>query len=213
MSILNRLFDTGVVAVVRRVDEDKVLNVIEALIEGGVIGIELTLDSPNPFQTITEAKKKFGSEAIIGAGTVLDAESTVAAISAGAEFIVAPTLKEETIRAAKRHGKIVIPGAFTPTEILQAHEWGADAVKVFPSSVLGPKFIKDVRGPLGHIQMMTTGGIDLHNIGDFIQAGVAAVGVGGSLLNKDYIQNQQWDKLTQLAKQYTTAVAQAKAEK
>ena len=208
--LLRRMFDSGVVAVVRKVDEDKVMKVISALVEGGVAGIELTLDSENALQTIKEAKKEFGDRAVVGAGTVLDAESAVSAIQAGAEFIFAPTLNEGTIKAANRYGKIAIPGVFTPTEMLQAQEWGADVVKVSPATVLGPKYFKDVRGPLGHIKMMPTGGIDLDNIGEYIKAGAVAAGVGGSLMKKEYIENNQWAELTELARQFSAKVAEAR---
>ncbi|GAB6926514.1 bifunctional 4-hydroxy-2-oxoglutarate aldolase/2-dehydro-3-deoxy-phosphogluconate aldolase [Paenibacillus sp. JCM 10914] len=208
---LKRLLESGIIAVVRRIDEDKVMHVIGALVEGGVTGIEMTMDSPNVLQVIQEAKKKYGDKAVIGAGTVLDAEAAVAAIQAGAEFLFAPTLSQDTIKVAKRYGKIVIPGVFTPTEMLQAQEWGADVVKLFPASVLGPKFIKDVRGPLGHIKMMPTGGIDIDNIADYIQAGAVAAGVGGSLMKKDLIEQGKWDELAALAKAFTTKVAQARA--
>lgn len=204
--VLNLLLKSGIVAVVRRVDEDKVMNVIRALVNGGITGIEVTLDSPNALHVIKEAKKEFESKAVIGAGTVLDGESALLAIQAGADFIFAPTLKEETVKVANRYGKISIPGVFTPTEMLQAYEWGADIVKIFPASVLGPNFIKDVKGPLGHIPMMPTGGINLENIAGYIKAGAIAAGVGGSLIKKELIENEQWDQLQHLAGEFTLKV-------
>lgn len=209
--LLGRLLQSGVVAVVRKIEADKVMNVISALVEGGITGIEVTMDSPNALNAISEAKKLYGDKAVIGAGTVLDGESANRAIQAGADFIFAPTLSKDTIAVSNRYGKIVIPGVFTPTEILQAYEWGADIVKVFPASVLGSQFIKDVRGPLGHIPMMPTGGIGLDNIQEYIKVGAVAAGVGGSLLNKVYIQNNEWDKLSDLARQYTEKVANARS--
>ncbi|MGB3262050.1 bifunctional 4-hydroxy-2-oxoglutarate aldolase/2-dehydro-3-deoxy-phosphogluconate aldolase [Paenisporosarcina sp.] len=208
--LLSRLLESGIIAVVRKVEEEKVIQVITSLVEGGITGIEVTMDSPNALLAISEAKKLFGDQAVIGAGTVLDGHSAHLAIQAGADFIFAPTLSQETIAVSKRYGKIVIPGVFTPTEILQAYEWGADIVKVFPASVLGSQFIKDVRGPLGQIPMMPTGGISLENIEEYIKAGAVAAGVGGSLLNKEYIQNNEWDKLTDLARQYTNKVVNAR---
>lgn len=208
--LLSRLLKSGIIAVVRKIEEDKVIQVIAALVEGGITGIEVTMDSANALNTISEAKKLFGDKAVIGVGTVLDGYSAHLAIQAGADFIFAPTLSQNTIAVSNRYGKIVIPGVFTPTEILQAYEWGADIVKVFPASVLGSQFIKDVSGPLGHIPMMPTGGISLENIEEYIKAGAVAVGVGGSLLNKEYIHNSEWDKLTDLARQYTEIVANAR---
>ncbi len=133
------------------------------------------------------------------------------AIAAGAEFIFAPTLSQETIQVSNRYGKIVIPGVMTPTEMLQAYEWGADAVKIFPASVVGATFIKDVKGPLGHIPIIPTGGIHLDNAQDYIHAGAIAVGVGGSLMNKQYIKANDWAALTDLAKQFTEKVQQARS--
>jgi 2-dehydro-3-deoxyphosphogluconate aldolase/(4S)-4-hydroxy-2-oxoglutarate aldolase len=211
--LLTKTLKSGVIAVVRRIEEEKVINVISALVKGGITGIEVTMDSPNALQAIKEAKKLFGDKAVIGAGTVLDGNAATLAIQYGADFIFAPTLKQETIEVANRYGKIAIPGVFTPTEILQAYEWGADVVKVFPASVLGSQFIKDVRGPLGHIPMMPTGGINIDNIGDYIKAGAVAAGVGGSLLKKDLIANNEWDKLTDLAHQYVTKIAEARNNK
>ena len=208
--LLTKTLESGIVAVVRRIEEEKVIKAIEALVKGGITGIEVTLDSPNALQTIKEAKQLFGDKAVIGAGTVLDGNAASLAIQHGADFIFAPTLSKDTIAVANRYGKIAIPGVFTPTEILQAYEWGADVVKVFPASVLGSQFFKDVRGPLGHIPMMPTGGIHLDNVSDYIKAGAVAAGIGGSLLDKDFIANNEWDKLTDLASQYVTKIAEAR---
>ncbi|SDZ66883.1 2-dehydro-3-deoxyphosphogluconate aldolase / (4S)-4-hydroxy-2-oxoglutarate aldolase [Evansella caseinilytica] len=191
------------VAVIRKVDRSKVIDVIEALIKGGITGIEVTMDSDDALGVIGEAKEKFHGRAAVGAGTVLDEKTAEEAIRAGAEFIFAPTLDRETIKVTKQHGKISIPGVFTPTEMLQAYNWGADMVKVFPASVVGPQFVKDVRGPLGYIPIIVTGGINAANYKAFLQAGAVAVGVGGSLLNKDYIANGDFAKITALAKEYT----------
>jgi 2-dehydro-3-deoxyphosphogluconate aldolase / (4S)-4-hydroxy-2-oxoglutarate aldolase len=208
---LNSLTETGVVAVVRKIERVHVMNVISALVEGGITGIEVTVDSEDAYTTISEAKKKFGSYAVIGAGTVLDGVTANMAIQAGADFIFSPTLSKETITVAKRYGKIVIPGVFTPTEILTAMEWGADIVKVFPASVLGPEFIKDVKGPLSHIPMMPTGGVNLENTADYINAGSAAVGIGGSLLKKEFILNHDMKGLADLANQYVTIVKNSRS--
>jgi 2-dehydro-3-deoxyphosphogluconate aldolase / (4S)-4-hydroxy-2-oxoglutarate aldolase len=207
---IEKLLSSGIVAVVRKIEVNKVMNVIEALVEGGVKGIEVTMDSQNALEVIKEAKSRFGDQAVFGAGTVLDGEAAVQAIHSGAEFIFSPTLKRETIEAANRYGKVAIPGVFTPTEILQAYEWGADIVKVFPASVVGSQFFKDVKGPLGHILMMPTGGINLDNIAGFIEAGAAAAGVGGSLLKKEYIGNEDWASIRKLASQFVEAVENAR---
>ncbi|RFB12648.1 bifunctional 4-hydroxy-2-oxoglutarate aldolase/2-dehydro-3-deoxy-phosphogluconate aldolase [Bacillus sp. HNG] len=206
------LLESGVIAVVRRVSREKVLQVVSSLIAGGITGIEITIDSEDALGAIQEVKNTFGEKAVIGAGTVLNSQSAEMAIEAGAEFIFAPTLNRGTIELAKGYKKIVIPGVFTPTEILQAYEWGADIVKVFPASTLGPDFIKQIRGPLGHIPMMPTGGITLENTKDFISAGSVAVGVGGALLRKDLIDKNEWESLTSLAQQFVQKVKDARSE-
>lgn len=206
MNTIDKILESGIVAVVRKIAPDKVYHVIDALVEGGITAIEVTLDSENATEVIKNVNNRYKNKVIIGAGTVLDREGAYTAISNGAQFIFAPTLSEETIRIAKRYGKVAIPGVFTPTEILKASEHGADIVKIFPGSVLGPQFIKDVRGPLGHIKMMPTGGITLENLGSFIKAGAVAVGVGGSLLNKELIEKEDWNGLRVLAQSFVEEV-------
>lgn len=203
---LDRLTKSGIIAVIRKLNPTKTLYAIEALVKGGISGLEITIDSEDAMLLIKKAKKEFGYDAVIGAGTVLDGASAHKAIGAGAEFIFAPVLNQEIIAVSNRYGKVVIPGVMTPTEMLQAYEWGADAVKIFPASVLGPKFIKDIKGPLEHIPIVPTGGINLDNVDNYIRAGAIGVGIGGSLMNNQYIQDNDWDALTHLAKKYTEKV-------
>lgn len=210
MGSVDQIIEGGIIAVVRKVPLSKVYKVIDSLVAGGVRAIEVTLDSENALEIINTIQKKYGNEVVIGAGTVLDSEGAYNAISNGAQFIFAPTLSESTIKVAKRYNKLAIPGVFTPTEILQAYEYGADIVKIFPGSVLGPQFIKDVRGPLSHIKMMPTGGITLTNLGEYIKAGAVAVGVGSSLLDKNLIDSENWDALTALAKAFVQEVQNAR---
>jgi 2-dehydro-3-deoxyphosphogluconate aldolase / (4S)-4-hydroxy-2-oxoglutarate aldolase len=210
MSAVDQIIECGIVAVVRKIPVSKVYQTIDALVAGGVKAIEVTLDSENALEVINNIQKKYDKDVIIGAGTVLDAEGAYNAISNGAQFVFAPTLSEETIKVAKRYNKVAIPGVFTPTEILKASEFGADIVKIFPGSVLGPQFIKDVRGPLDHIKMMPTGGITLENLGSYIKAGAVAVGVGSSLLNKKVIEAEDWEALTALAKSFVQEVQKAR---
>ncbi len=212
MKQLARLTESGIIAVVRKIDSGKVQDVISSLINGGVTGIEITVDSEHAYEHIRKAKEKYADQAVIGAGTVLDAYTAQTAIQAGAEFIFAPTLDKETIQVANRYGKIAIPGVFTPTEMLRAYEYGADIVKVFPANVVGTQFLKAVKGPLPHIHVMPTGGINLDNAGDFIRAGSIALGVGGSLLDKDLIENKSWADLEQLAASYVKEVEKARNE-
>lgn len=199
---LPQLLEPGVVAVMRRLPSEHIQDIANALVAGGVTGLEVTVDSDDAFDSIRELRERLGDRAVVGAGTVLDQETTVQAIQAGAQFIFAPTLDRATIEASNRYNTIVIPGIFTPSEALQAKNWGADLVKVFPADSVGPAFIKALQGPLGHIPMMPTGGIDLDNIADYMRAGAVAVGAGGSLLDKKLIGEQDWDGLTAHARKF-----------
>lgn len=207
---LAQLLSSGIVAVVRKVEPANVNSLAQALVNGGVSGIEVTVDSKDAFKKIGELKEIYGGQAIIGAGTVVEVEQAKEAIEAGADFIFAPTLDRETIEYTKKQGKIMIPGVFTPTEIYQAYKWGAHVVKIFPASTLGPKFIQDVNAPLGYIPKMPTGGIDLTNIQDFIKAGSVAAGIGGSLVDKSLIEAKKWDDIEGLAKQFVAKVQEVR---
>lgn len=199
---LNKMISSRVVAVVRKVDSNRINELVRSLVTGGVTGIEITMDSENALEKINELKLEFNDQAAIGAGTVVNKKQAEEAINAGADFIFAPTLDRETIEYTKQKGKVMIPGAFTPTEIYQGYVWGADIIKVFPASVLGSEFIKDVKGPLSDIPLMPTGGISLDNIKDFIEAGCVAAGVGGSLVKKDLINEGDWEQLENLARSF-----------
>ncbi|KEZ50533.1 bifunctional 4-hydroxy-2-oxoglutarate aldolase/2-dehydro-3-deoxy-phosphogluconate aldolase [Metabacillus indicus] len=173
----------GVVAVIRGATPESILSIGSALKAGGVTALEITMETPKASSVIESAASHFGSDVLVGAGTVLDPETARAAIMSGAKFIFSPTVKKETIAMAKRYGVISVPGAFTPTEILTAFEYGADLIKVFPADSVGPGYLKNIAGPLPHIPLMPTGGVDLHNTGDYIRAGAIAVGVGSTLVN------------------------------
>ncbi|UOQ94703.1 bifunctional 4-hydroxy-2-oxoglutarate aldolase/2-dehydro-3-deoxy-phosphogluconate aldolase [Halobacillus shinanisalinarum] len=207
---LDKLLSSGIVAVVRKVESDKVESLVQALVKGGVSGIEITMDSDDSANTIHELKQRHGNEAVIGAGTVFNKEQAKEAIAAGADFVFAPILDKETIEYTKDQGVIMIPGVFTPTEIYQAYHWGSDMVKVFPASVLGPQFFKDVNGPLDQIPKMPTGGVNLENIGSFIKAGAIGAGIGGSLVNKSLIEKENWPELQELAQKYVEEVARVR---
>jgi len=207
---LVRLKEQGLVAVVRGVQFETAHRLVEALMLGGISIIEITVDAPRAIDVIKDLATRFGDEILLGAGTVMDGETARMAILAGAQFIVSPSLHPDVITVSKRYGKIVIPGGMTPTEIVKGYELGADMIKVFPASILGPGYIKDIRGPLGHIPLMTTGGIDLHNIADFIKAGVDVVGVGGSLVSRQMIQEGKWELITEKARQLVEEVQRAR---
>ncbi|WP_017727101.1 bifunctional 4-hydroxy-2-oxoglutarate aldolase/2-dehydro-3-deoxy-phosphogluconate aldolase [Halalkalibacterium ligniniphilum] len=211
MSQLHAIQDSGIVAVIRGAKPENMLSIADALYEGGVRVLEITVETPKVLHLIEEVKNSYGEKLIVGAGTVLDAETARATIMAGAEFIFSPNVDVETIRMAKRYGVISIPGALTPTEILTAYEQGADMIKVFPAGVFGPRYLKDIQGPLPHIPLMPTGGVGLDNIADYIKAGAVAAGLGSSLVNaKKLAEANDYKGLTEKAKQFVQAVKEAR---
>lgn len=207
-----RIAGSGVVAVMRGMQARTVEQVARALRAGGIEVLEVTVDSPGALQMLEEVTRALGDEALVGAGTVLDAATARACILAGAEFIFTPALSVEVIETANRYGKVVIPGVMTPTEMLAAFSAGAPAVKVFPAKVLGPDYIRQVRGPLPHIPMIPTGGISAANAGDFIRAGAAAIGVGGALVDGSAIQAGRFEVLTERARALVDVVKAARSE-
>ncbi len=207
---LQAIMDCGVVAVIRANDSSQLLDITRAVSAGGVKAIEITMTVPNAVEGIEKVVAELGDDVVVGVGTVLDSETTRLALLAGAEFVVSPVFKPEILSMAKRYSKIVIPGAFTPTEILSAWEAGADAVKVFPATKLGPEFFKDMRGPLPHIRLTPTGGVNLSNAGDFIRAGASFIGVGSALTDKSMIREKRWDDLTAHSRKFVEAVAAAR---
>ncbi|HJZ91945.1 MAG TPA: bifunctional 4-hydroxy-2-oxoglutarate aldolase/2-dehydro-3-deoxy-phosphogluconate aldolase [Gemmataceae bacterium] len=207
---LQRVLDAGIVAVVRAPEPAGLVEVIRALAAGGVTVAEVTLTVPNALDVVCEAKKALGDSVLLGAGTILDAETCRAAILAGAEFIVSPTLNLDVIRVCRRYDKLVMPGALTPTEILTAWEAGADIVKVFPADVVGPAFFKAMRGPLPQIRLMPTGGVDLTTAADFLKAGACCLGVGSQLVDPKLVAAREFDRLQALAAKYVDIVRQAR---
>ncbi|WP_126425433.1 bifunctional 4-hydroxy-2-oxoglutarate aldolase/2-dehydro-3-deoxy-phosphogluconate aldolase [Brevibacillus marinus] len=212
MTTLEKVLDCGVVAVIRGAKPDKIMAVAKALYEGGVTTLEITVETPKVLSLIEQVASEYGDRLVVGAGTVLDPETARAAIMAGAQFIFSPTVNPQTIRITKRYGVVSIPGALTPTEILTAYENGADVVKVFPASVFGPGYLKDVHGPLPHIPLMPTGGVDLSNAAAYIKAGAVAVGVGSSLVSfKGEVDEAYLSNLTRTARRFVEIVKEARA--
>ncbi|HLO12923.1 MAG TPA: bifunctional 4-hydroxy-2-oxoglutarate aldolase/2-dehydro-3-deoxy-phosphogluconate aldolase [Pseudoneobacillus sp.] len=211
MTLLNQIKENGIVAVIRGANAKNILSVARALHDGGIKTLEITVETPKVLSLIEQVSYELGEDSIVGAGTVLDPETARAAIMAGAKFIFSPTVNTETIKIAKRYGVVSIPGALTPTEILTAYEHGADLIKVFPANVFGPKYLKDIHGPLPHIPLMPTGGVDLSNVGDYIRAGAVAVGLGNSLVNmKNEINEEYLKNITDVAKQFVDEVKKAR---
>ena len=207
---IQRIESCGVVAIIRANSSSELIEVAAAIKEGGVDLIEVTMTTPNALSVVSDVAARYGDEVLVGIGSVLDTETARAAMLAGAEFIVSPVTKPDVIEICNRYSKVVMPGAFTPTEILRAWEAGADYVKVFPSSGVGPGYIKDVKAPLPHIPLVPTGGINVSNAGEFIKAGATALGVGGALVNSKVIAEGQFDLLTETARKLVEAVQVAK---
>lgn len=201
---------TGLIAIVRLDSSAELVQAAKAIAAGGVSVIEFTLTTPGALRTIEAAVKELGSEVLIGAGTVLDAETARAAILAGAEFVVAPTLSTDVIEMCHRYDKVVIPGAYTPTEILSAWEQGADFVKLFPAEVGGPAYLKAVRAPLPQVKLIPVGGVTLETAGPFIRAGAAALGVGSNLVDKKAVAEGRFTQLTTVAQALSQAVLEAR---
>ncbi|MBI4580697.1 MAG: bifunctional 4-hydroxy-2-oxoglutarate aldolase/2-dehydro-3-deoxy-phosphogluconate aldolase [Planctomycetes bacterium] len=201
---------TGVVAIIRAASSGELIDVVNALREGGVTCIEVTMTTPNALDVIRAAREKVGEAAAIGVGTVLDAETARAAILAGAQFVVAPIVDLPTIELCRRYSVPVLPGALTPTEIVRAWQAGAEFVKVFPTGSLGSQYLTDLRGPLPHIRLVPTGGITLENADEFIRAGASALGVGSALVRKDWLKKRDFAAIKQAAGQWLQAVKQAR---
>lgn len=207
---IERLINPGVIAVVRARQSVQVLPLSRALLAGGVIAIEITLTTPNAIEAIRETASALGAEALIGVGTVLDAASCVAAMNAGARFVVSPVLRPELIPVAHAGGCPIMLGAYTPTEAQHAHEAGADFVKIFPADGLGPAYIKALRAPLPHLRIVPTGGVDLNTAPAFLQAGCAALGVGSALVSNRILDTNAWSDLTSLARAFIHKVQSAR---
>ena len=204
------MVNPGIIAVVRAQKTEQIIPLSTALIAGGVIAIEITLTTPNAFQAIRQARAEFGERAVIGVGTVLSATDCHSALEAGAEFVVTPVCRPELVPLAHALDRPIMLGAFSPTEAQAAHEAGADFIKIFPADSLGPGYIKALRAPLPHLRVVPTGGVELDNVRDFLQAGCAALGVGSSLVSARILQVSDWQELTRKAGEFVRAVQAAK---
>jgi 2-dehydro-3-deoxyphosphogluconate aldolase / (4S)-4-hydroxy-2-oxoglutarate aldolase len=204
--------EVGLVPIIRTSSPEDAWLAAETLIEGGVGIAEITMTVPGAIRVIEQVAEKFGDKVLLGAGTILDEQSCRAALLAGAEFIVTPGLKTSIIEMARRYSKACFPGALTPTEVLTAWEAGADMVKIFPCGPAGgPKYIKALRGPYPHIDMVPTGGVNLQNAGDFIAAGASAVAVGSELVNLAHLRAGKLDEIVSTARKYLEAVRTARS--
>src|SRR5438093_5403841 len=202
---LRQVLDSGIVAVVRSPDSQQLVEAARALADGGVNVVEITMTVPDALDVVRAVRRALGDRLLLGAGTILYPETGRAALLAGAEYLVAPTLNLDVIRLCARYDKLVMPGCFTPTEILTAWEAGADVVKVFPADVLGPAFFEAMRGPLPQVRLMPTGGVDLTTAADFLKAGACCLGVGQQLVEMKALAARDFARLTDLARQYAQA--------
>jgi 2-dehydro-3-deoxyphosphogluconate aldolase/(4S)-4-hydroxy-2-oxoglutarate aldolase len=210
--LMKSIVDTGVIAVIRAPNPEILIPLAEALMEGGITAIEVTMSTPRAIYGIELLANKLGDKAVIGVGTVLDASTARDAISAGAEYVLSPHFDPEVVATTRKHGKISVPGAFTPTEILTAWTAGADIVKVFPSTTLGPGYIKDLLAPLPPLKITPTGGVDAKNAGDWIKAGAVCVGAGSALVSKEAMAKKDWPTITTNAKAFIESIRAARTK-
>ena len=209
---IKRIRDIGVIPVVRATSADEAMRAIDAIREGGISVLEITMTVPGALKVIEEVAHRYGNDALVGAGTVLDPETATACISSGARFVVSPALNVETIACCRRMDVAVMPGALTPTEVVQAWNAGADFVKVFPAGAVGgPSYLKALKAPLPQIELVPTGGVSLKTAGDFIRAGAAALGVGADLVDINAIREGRSALITERAKQFIEIVREARA--
>ncbi len=211
--VLAKIIDEGVVPVIRVASAAEAFEVAKAIQEGGISVVEVTMSVAGALDVMKEVTQKFGKNVLLGAGTILDPETARAALLSGAKFIVTPTLNLDVIKMCKRYSAVIIPGALTPTEILTAWEAGADLVKVFPiAQVGGPAYIRALMGPLPHIPLVPTGGVNLQNAGEFIKAGCAAIAAGGELVDKKAVAEKKFSVIAENARKFVAEVRKARGK-
>ncbi|HTY12013.1 MAG TPA: bifunctional 4-hydroxy-2-oxoglutarate aldolase/2-dehydro-3-deoxy-phosphogluconate aldolase [Bacteroidota bacterium] len=209
---LSQILSTGVIAVIRMKDARRLAKVIGAIQAGGVKCIEITMTVPGAVEIISDVARNAPSDVIVGAGTVTEKSAALDVIRAGARFVVGPALNLDIIQVCKEKEIVCMPGCFSPTEILAGWNAGADVIKVFPATSLGPKYFRDLAGPFPHIRLMPTGGVTVDNVGEWVAAGVVAVGIGSDLLDKKAIEEENYSALTERAKCLTKNFREAKAK-
>jgi 2-dehydro-3-deoxyphosphogluconate aldolase/(4S)-4-hydroxy-2-oxoglutarate aldolase len=206
---VERIWEGGVIAILRGVEPDAAVDVADAVVDGGVTALEVTADTPRVAETIGRLADRF-DDVLVGAGTVLDAETARTVQLAGAEFLVTPTVDAGVIEVGNRYGTPVATGAFTPTEAVDAYEAGADLVKVFPAATGGPEHVAALGGPLPQIPLVPTGGVGPSNAGEYVEAGAVAVGVGSAIVDGDAVANGEYATIAENARRTVEAVAAAR---
>jgi 2-dehydro-3-deoxyphosphogluconate aldolase/(4S)-4-hydroxy-2-oxoglutarate aldolase len=210
--VLRKIAEVGLVPVVRAQSAEEAMQVVDAIREGGVPVLEITMTVPGAIGVMEQVARRFGSDVVLGAGTVLDAETARACILAGARFVVSPALNLATIEMCRRYSVAVIPGALTPTEVVAAWSAGADVVKIFPcGAVGGASYIKSLKAPLPQVEMIPTGGVSVKTAADFIKAGSMALGVGADLVDTAAIRDGHGKLVTDKAREYVRLVQEARA--
>lgn len=205
MNIIQELRANKICAIVRGVDASKIDELAQSLIRSGIKVVEVTYNTPGASHMIQELSNNYGNELIVGAGTVLDSETAKSAIDAGAQFVLSPTIDVEVIKICNKYNVLPVPGIMTPTEALKAWEFGAKMVKIFPANVLGPNFIKQLKGPLNQIEVMGVGGITLDNVRDYLEAGASCVGIGSNLVSKDLVDKGDFKAIEDRGRQFLEA--------
>jgi len=213
--IIQNVKDKKLIAIVRGVEPEYIIPLAEALLAGGINMIEVTFDQAgkdhfaSTVTAITKLSTEMGDRMYVGSGTVLSKEQVDLTVSAGGQYIITPSTNPEVIRYAKEKGLVAMPGAMTPTEAVTAYEAGADFVKIFPAGNLGPAYIKAIKAPLAHIPLLAVGGVNAKNIPDFLKAGAVGFGVGGNLVNKEWVRNNETERITALAAEFVAATKQS----
>jgi len=203
---LQHVLNRGLVAIIRAPSSEKIVRIARALLDGGIDVIEVTFTVPGALEVLQEVDEELGNEILLGAGTILDTETARAAILAGAQFIVTPTVNLDVIQLCRRYDKLCLPGAYTPTEILTAWEAGGDIIKVFPADIGGPAYLKALRGPLPQVPLMPTGGVNLDTLRDFLAAGACAVGLGGALVEPEAERSGDMQRIQKQAARFVDAI-------
>jgi len=211
--IIQGILNPGIVAVIRADSSDQLISLAQALVEGGVTTVEITMTTPGALQVISDVAKKFGDRILLGVGSVLDSETCRAAILAGAEFVVTPVTKVDVIRLCNRYGKPIASGAYSPTEAILGYESGADFIKIFPADQLGPNYIRNILAPMPMLQIIPTGGVTVETAASFINAGCVALAAGSSLVNKEALKNKDWTTITATAAAFVKAIKSARSAK
>ena len=206
VKIIEQIESLGIVAVVRTETAEQVKGAVKALLAGGINTVEITFTVPRAVEMLAETKKEYGDDVLLGAGTVTTPSNAAAAIGAGAQYVVSPNTNPDIIHLCCVEGIAVMPGAMTPSEVVIGWQAGAQMIKIFPGDILGPKYIKLLRAPLPDVRLMPTGGVSIENVGEWLEAGANAVGVGGKLVDKEAMKTGQFEVITEKSKQFLDAI-------